>query len=560
MKRNPRLLVILALALWLRVWGIGFGLPETYHADEPIVVNHAVAYGMGDLHPHFFKIPPLVSYLLFLSYGAYFAFGGLLGRFSSVPEFAQIFVSDPSSFYLLARVLFGALAGTLTVYLLTRLIAKHFSRAHGLLTGLFLAGAFLHVRDSHYVYADIPLLLVLVSCFFFIFRVLETGRWQDYAGFGVLAGTAVSTKYNGVFIFVPFFLSHLMMKLKNSQSAIDVRLIGSGLIAVGVYFLFNPFSLLDWRFFSHELFVQGASQGYVGFIHHLRVSLLGGLGAGLWAAGLLGAIVALFRPERKRIIFLSFLFFYYCPVLVFLSQPYDRYALPLVPFMMFFAADFLIGLQTRFKFGRWGRAGIIALVLAPSLIKAAISDHLFTRKDTRTLAEEYVKMTVPLGAAIALDTPFYMPRLKPVLSQLNEKKEALLRRGASQGRDKRIDLLIEDATRHPNQKRYELHYLKDGPEKESFMFSTPALPYDLEALKGAGIQYVIVARIHEGENKEFHGALRQTGKLAARFTPYKDPSRSWAVDREPLTGGPFLWEDLNARERNGPIIEIYELA
>ncbi|MBU9889857.1 MAG: hypothetical protein KTQ49_08335, partial [Candidatus Omnitrophica bacterium] len=51
---------ILALAFAVRAFGVPFGLPYLYHADEPVVVNHALAYGTGDLHPRFFNIPPLV--------------------------------------------------------------------------------------------------------------------------------------------------------------------------------------------------------------------------------------------------------------------------------------------------------------------------------------------------------------------------------------------------------------------------------------------------------------------------------------------------------------------
>src|SRR3989344_5891622 len=47
----------------LRIWGLNFGLPYQFHQDEPIVVNHALAYGAGDLNPHFFIIPPLASYI-----------------------------------------------------------------------------------------------------------------------------------------------------------------------------------------------------------------------------------------------------------------------------------------------------------------------------------------------------------------------------------------------------------------------------------------------------------------------------------------------------------------
>lgn len=54
------LLVVMAIAMALRLWGISFGLPYTYIPDEPGYV--AVALKMlhtGDLNPHWFQVPSL---------------------------------------------------------------------------------------------------------------------------------------------------------------------------------------------------------------------------------------------------------------------------------------------------------------------------------------------------------------------------------------------------------------------------------------------------------------------------------------------------------------------
>ena len=88
----------------------------------------------------------------------------------------------------------------------------------------------------------------------------------------------------------------------------------------------------------------------------------------------------------------------------------------------------------------------------------------------------------------------------------------------------------------------------------------PSILYDLERLKEEGIQYVLVARIHREEKADFYEALQARAEQVARFTPYKDRSRQQAIDPRPLTGAPFLWEELVTRERNGQIIEIYQLA
>ncbi|MBF0254446.1 MAG: hypothetical protein HQL11_04910 [Candidatus Omnitrophica bacterium] len=75
---------IIGVGLVLRLAGLRFGL---FHADEPIVVNHALAYGTGDLNPHFFCIPPLVSYLLAGIYGLAFLWGTLWGASGGVADF-----------------------------------------------------------------------------------------------------------------------------------------------------------------------------------------------------------------------------------------------------------------------------------------------------------------------------------------------------------------------------------------------------------------------------------------------------------------------------------------
>jgi len=125
---SPILLAfILCAAFLLRITGIHFGLPHIYHQDEPILVNHALALGTGDLNPHFFVIPPFTIYLLFGLYVLYFGFGYLTGQFSDKMDFAMQFLSDPSIIYLIGRFALGVLFGTMTVVLLYHLGRRFFS-------------------------------------------------------------------------------------------------------------------------------------------------------------------------------------------------------------------------------------------------------------------------------------------------------------------------------------------------------------------------------------------------------------------------------------------------
>lgn len=554
---NLLLMFILLSGFIVRVWGIGFGLPHLYHADEPVVVNHAVAFGTWDFNPHFFHLPPLVSYVLFGLYGIYYLVGRWAGLFMSVDDFGALFISDPTSFYLIGRIVLGALLGTLTVWALYAVVKKNFSKKHAILSALFLAFCFLHVRDSHYIYADIPLILFLVMAFHPVFGVLERGKVKDYLVFGIAAGLVVATKYNGVFIFVPFIAAHFLRSGVRLASIFDGKLFASGLISVIVYSLLNPYTWLDFPKFYSDAHEVTTVEGFTGLSHHFVYSILGGLGIPLALFALAGLLLLFIRPEKKKWIFAAFLLVYY-GVICFKGQHYDRYILPLVPFLCFFAADALMFLAEKFRWSGVLTAVLAGILLAPSSAKIVLSNQIFTREDIRTTALRESGLHLPPRSKVALDNPFFMPRLEFTLEQLLEKKSEILSSPEPNPVQlRRVDLKIERAQKK-DIPGYELYFLNDKPNVK-FLFANPAIPYDVDALRQKEIEYVLISKTNPGEKPRFYEDLRKRTKLIARFTPYKDPKMEWAIDRQPLTGGPFLWKELVLRERNGQIIEVYQL-
>ena len=365
---------ILGLAFSLRLVGIQFGLPYLYHADEPIVVNHALAYGVGDFNPHFFKIPPLVSYLLFVTYGFYFLGGRMLGLLRAPEDFEHLFYKDPSSFYLMGRFIFGVLAGTATVYFFYRLILKWFGHERALLSAFLLAVSFLHVRDSHYIYLDTPLVLILVLGFFFVLSLVSSkNRLSLHLFNGAMIGLATAAKYNGAALAIPYL--YVTLFTADKKRILGFCVLSGGAAAV-TYFLLNPYSLLDFGFFWKEIAAQAKSHGGVGWTHHLKYSLIEGVGPPLFFLGLGGMIRAANPWNPTRAPFIIFLLAYYA-LLALAGQPYDRYVLPLLPFLVFFAADFVLTLAERFKAGRRLLLGILIGGLAlPSLVKSILFDRL----------------------------------------------------------------------------------------------------------------------------------------------------------------------------------------
>ena len=468
------------------------------------------------------------------------------------------FFKDPTFFYLSARLIFGVFAGTYSIWLLYRMIRERYSEKVALLSAFFLAVNFLHVRDSHYVYADIPLLAVLIAAFSCVIDIAQGRKrgWQVHLHSGALIGLAVAVKYNGVVLVLPYLLASLW-----SEDRKKILLYGSlaAAAALLLYTLANPFTWLDFNFFWKEISMQSQAAGKTGAFHHLAYSLQGAVGPGLFIAGLLGIGAGIREGQKHRGILIFFIVVYFL-LLVFKSQPYDRYVLPLIPFFLFFAADGLSLAAVRIFPERWEKKGLALLGILfalPPLGKSLLSDHLFLQKDVRDVAKEWVETTIAPGSKLALEWEFFMPRLRFTRKQLEEKLEMIPKAPYfSKAQERRIQFLLAD----PVPQRYSLYFLSEPSEGERFLFGTPAVPFKLSELKRRGIEYVFVARVQEEHvHSEFYKELREKAEPVKRFSPYRNPEREYPFDRQPLTGGPFLWKELISRERNGQPIEVYRL-
>ncbi len=566
------LLAILGLAFILRFIGVNFGLPYLYHADEPVVVNHALAFGSGDFNPHFFRIPPLVSYLLFIVFGMYFLAGKIMGIFHEVSDFEQLFYSDPSSFYFLARIIFGVIAGTATVYFLYRLIAKNFDLGRALVSSFLLAICFLHVSDSHYVYADIPLVLILLIGFITIFHLTDNpDKLTQHLWVGFMVGLATATKYNGITLAIPYIYFSLVL---SNRRKILIFWCFAGAASFLTYVLLNPFSLMDFEFFLNELKAESyAHQGGTDWLHHLKYSLANGLGWPMLLASIAGILIFFLHGARRftqdpKIIkagaFIIFIASYYL-ILVFAAQEYARYVLPLVPFIIYFAADFILWLPSVIK----GNHAIIksaltfciiAIVTIPTLAHSMAYDKVMTAKDTRTLAKEWIEQNIPSGSRIALDIDFYMPRLSFSDNQLNQKRDEVSHNGVfSKSQIRRLDYLLTKSSKHVSS--YELYFLSDQMDESTRpLFAKPVLPYNLDFLRKTNVDYVVCVRLRgQMERDGFYETLSKQTTRIVDFDPYKYPTGRFALDSQPLTGGPFLMKDVLSRDRNGQIIEVYQI-
>lgn len=221
------LISILILTAFLRIWGIGFGLPYFEHPDEWAVADEALRMlRTGEFRPFSYTYPTLYLYAQVGVAALHYAWGATVGLYKNVSEI------DPASFYVWGRLL-TAILGTGSVAL-TALIGR---RLYGWPVGL-MAAALLAVLpavsgDAHYVTVDTPSAFMTLLAFWAMLRMLGTCSAPDQASNnkarlwrapvvpGLLVGLAASTKYTGGILIIALLITCLILAWQRTNQPIS---------------------------------------------------------------------------------------------------------------------------------------------------------------------------------------------------------------------------------------------------------------------------------------------------------------------------------------------------
>jgi hypothetical protein len=400
----------------LRLWGIGFGLPELFHPDEPAYVLQALAVGRGLPDGLTFANPPLHKYILVGEYAAVYGVERLAGATTSPQDFIAQFRADPSLLYLIARAT-SAVVGAATALAALALGAAVHGRRVGLIAAWLTGLSYLLVRDSHFGVNDALVTLLVTSALVFCVRIARGGARADYLLAGGLAGLAFATKYHGIAVLGPLVLAHVLRP--GGRRRIRDLLLGLGMcLAAGI--IAFPSLLTETGRVLHDVYVHlyvSATSGYDGldpsggYVYYAR-ALLVGLGWPLLLATLLGLVLGIAVRGRRTpgVLVLGVLPVGLIVVLGGQQLFFARFLLPILPALLVEAAlalDSLIALQPVL--------GLIAalLVAAPTLVDSLRFDTLLTRADTRSRARSWVYENLPADGAIAVDSAPLGPTIAP---------------------------------------------------------------------------------------------------------------------------------------------------
>jgi hypothetical protein len=408
---------VVAAALGLRLWGIAFGLPHVYHHDEGFEIYRAIRLGMGG-----FDLDRTgkggLYFILFLEYGAYFAFLRITGAVGSVAEFAQRFAEDASTFWLLGRTTV-AVMGAATVALVAWQARRMRGVRAAVLAGLFLAASTQHVEDSHFATVDVPMTLFTFAAVVLIVEDVTGRRRLNPWGFAAVAAFATLNKIPAALLFIPYFLgAYLRDGWLGPRGVLRPSTLAIPALAAILFAVANPGVWLQWgktmAMLSGAVGVATPASGwrqepganrwlfYLGEIVSSQ-----GIG-GLALAGV-GAVLGARARCRGTWLHLAFLAAF-LTVLSASGSPhlyYGRYVLPLLPGIALLAALGLDRLATQVA-GAGARghvlaAGLALLVIASPLAASIRVSSKLAGPDTRTQALDWVRSHVPAGSRVLLE-------------------------------------------------------------------------------------------------------------------------------------------------------------
>ncbi len=403
------LTAVLAVALALRVVGVGTGLPYSLGVDEPEILERVFRMmKTGNFNPNFFDWPSLTIYLHLVVACLAFLSGAMHGAWRSLAEVG------PSDLAIYGRML-TAVTGTATVAVLF-LAARRWGTRTALFAAALLAIAPNHVRESHYVLADIPTTFFVTLTFLLALQAHEGPSLSAFLLAGAAAGLAASCKYNGLIAIVLPLAAAVAARGPLLTIAIRVLVIvGAAAVA---FLIGTPYAVLALPKFLADYarlaygFAQtrGGEPGWSLYLKYLQQSL-GWVGLAAAVAGVGVAVHTIVRgPGRLRSLLIVGFPLLYFKVMATSFQIYGRYTLPLLPFAALLAAigtaSAVRSLRVRLAFPALEglTAGLLIAIAAPPLVRSVGFDRMLGRSSTTDLAYRYIDTHLPPGAVIVSET------------------------------------------------------------------------------------------------------------------------------------------------------------
>lgn len=539
------LFCILVLALILRGWGIAFGLPLFHHMDEPKYIYTTLYAGTNLLKPDTFFHSTLIPYMLVVPYAAYFVLGKMIGVFNTPFELYVKYLSDPSPFLLLGRLM-TLIISVWSVHVVFKIGRILGSVKVGLLAALLFATTFLVAKESHYIRDDI----LATFCILFYFYVFL--GWQRKTSFknAVILGIWLGLTIGAKFIYF-MIVSQLFFSFKSRWKSITAILAS----AIIIYFITNPYALLQSKIFLESLFELSTSMRGIGTSTldgksvwwRLLEHLFFGMGFSMFTFSILSLIFLLLGKQRNRQFSLIVMV-----CLLYLSigisgGNFARWVIPIIPFLCLISALTCSYVFNKLRVVQWV---FLIFLIVPTLLQVMKFDAMLTWENTRNLSTLWIEQNIPPESEIVVehlalgpDVRLSQSRLAEIIKTVQEKGQpAYTYRAHYQSMKER--------------KGYRRHdvYVIDSPGPDTKLM-------DVSYYLQRGIEYIVlvswISRDLNVTNKVFYDSLISNYELIKTFVPtveFEYDPHGWEMDHEALSKVSITDPGIS-----GPTIRIFKL-
>ena len=393
------LLLIVLSGGFLRFFNLNWDENHMFHPDERnIAMAVARIKFFKQMNPQFFAYG---SFPIYLYAGA----GEVLNHFSKEKNWNSAW----EKINLIGRSI-SAFFSTITILVIFFLTKKIFNEKVAILASFFVAFSASLIQHAHYGTVESLLVFFCLILYLISFEIAQNPSLLNYFLLGLVFGVSVATKISALsFLIVPATVHLFYFPLSKKGY---FKFLFFLLISFLVFFLFSPYTFLDWKDFKNSMnYEYNVASGKWEVVYTLQfkktIPYLFQIKNFFWQTGpavaffgLSGAIflffTSLFKLEKDKLIFLSFPLAYFLYVGRWHTK-FVRYMVPILPFLCVLAAYFLIKFKEKFK-----KLGLLLILLAflLTLFWSLAVFSVYKREQTRISASKWIYANIPRGSII----------------------------------------------------------------------------------------------------------------------------------------------------------------
>ncbi|HEY6866950.1 MAG TPA: glycosyltransferase family 39 protein [Candidatus Eisenbacteria bacterium] len=436
---NVALALVVAVAVGLRAWRVGHGLPD--FLEEALPFRLAIGMwgwetGRVDWNPHQFHYPSLATYLQLLLQQA----GSMLGRLTrgdaGRDDYLLAYLTDPTPMVIAGRLL--QVAFDAAAVLGAARLAERLRPGAGVLAAVLAAFSPTLIRTSHAIYTDTISGALAVWSLERMLAWRERGGTRRLVAAAALAGLATGAKYPAAILLAP-----LAWVAWDREGAGGARSwLRGAAVALAAFAVTTPFAFLDAASFARDVGFERlhAETGHFGSFARTGLAYhLGNLATNVGWPGLVALAVSLgwtaAVPRRRAAaatLWIALLLFGLPIALARIAA--ERYLVPVLPIAAVLFAEAALALIRRARPVR--HPGIEAIVMAALLAapmwagtEAARAEEDRTRIEARRWCEAHLgrdQVMVQEGYGVELPTP--VQRIDVVSSRVYARASEAARR------------------------------------------------------------------------------------------------------------------------------------